>query len=188
MKTYSQVAQDLFALNKLNSKRNGTFVDIGSNDPITINNTYLLESEYDWEGISIEIDKKWESVHNSIRKSKLIVEDALKVNYRKVFADFLEKRQQKEKNFDYLSLDLEPAEVTLQCLMLLPLNEYRFSVITYEHDFYRFGDYYRKTSRDILTSHGYSLAVPDVLDRIDSNGVPFGNSFEDWWIDTRLFS
>ena len=35
-------------------KKNGYFVDVGANDGISGNNTYLLEKEYDWKGICIE--------------------------------------------------------------------------------------------------------------------------------------
>ena len=40
MKSYSQAAQDLFVCSVLKNKYNGTFLEIGSNHPITHNNTY----------------------------------------------------------------------------------------------------------------------------------------------------
>jgi len=43
MKTFSQASQDLFVKYLTNEKRNGYFVEIGSNHPIAINNTILLE-------------------------------------------------------------------------------------------------------------------------------------------------
>lgn len=46
--------QDLFILKLLGHKRNGTFIDIGANDGITLSNTYLLEREYAWRGVAIE--------------------------------------------------------------------------------------------------------------------------------------
>jgi hypothetical protein len=52
----SQCAQDLFVLAALNKKRDGTFVEIGSNDAVTINNTYVLESEFGWRGVMVEYD------------------------------------------------------------------------------------------------------------------------------------
>ena len=53
-KTYSQLDQDLEVLKYYNNKTNGYFVDIGANDGITLSNTYLLEKEYNWNGICIE--------------------------------------------------------------------------------------------------------------------------------------
>ena len=37
-----QAEQDKFVLNVLNNKKNGYFLEIGSNHPININNSYLL--------------------------------------------------------------------------------------------------------------------------------------------------
>lgn len=38
-----QALQDEFVLTVLNNKKNGYFLEIGSYDPIIINNTYILE-------------------------------------------------------------------------------------------------------------------------------------------------
>ena len=66
---------------------------------------------------------------NKIRKLKMICADALTLNYKQLFSDFFIKQNQPNcKRFHYLSLDLEPAKITLQCLKMLPLDEYRFSV------------------------------------------------------------
>jgi len=52
---YSQCNQDRFVNeNFFNNKRNGTFVDIGAYDGITISNTYFFEKELGWRGICIE--------------------------------------------------------------------------------------------------------------------------------------
>jgi len=57
----SQVYQDIFALLFSNYKRNGYFVDFGATDGISINNTYILEKEYNWRGIVAEPAKVWHS-------------------------------------------------------------------------------------------------------------------------------
>jgi FkbM family methyltransferase len=51
---YSQLNQDLWVLDFFKHKRSGVFVDIGAYDGIDSSNTFLLESEYDWNGICIE--------------------------------------------------------------------------------------------------------------------------------------
>ena len=43
MQYNGQIAQDYFVMKVLKEKRNGTFVEIGSNHPTCINNTYILE-------------------------------------------------------------------------------------------------------------------------------------------------
>ena len=55
-----------------------------------------------------------------------------------------------------------------------PHKEYRFSVITFEHDRYRWGDSVMEF-RKFLRNMGYELVV--------SNLNVFGRDFEDWWID-----
>lgn len=52
--SYSQLGQDLQVLKFYNNKRNGFFIEIGANDGITLSNTYLLETQYEWNGICIE--------------------------------------------------------------------------------------------------------------------------------------
>jgi|688.fasta_scaffold545855_2 FkbM family methyltransferase len=54
MKSYSQFNQDQIVLKINDYKKNGYFVDIGANDGITGSNTYLLEKEYNWNGICVE--------------------------------------------------------------------------------------------------------------------------------------
>ena len=41
-----QAEQDKFVLNMLKNKKNGFFLEIGSNHPININNSYILEKNY----------------------------------------------------------------------------------------------------------------------------------------------
>lgn len=54
MKSFSQLNQDLWVLETLKNKKNGFFIDIGAYDGVYIDNTYILEKEYNWNGICIE--------------------------------------------------------------------------------------------------------------------------------------
>lgn len=61
--SYSQFGQDVFLLDTLlKDKKDGFFVDVGGNDPIIGNNTYLLERN-GWTGLAFEpqpeLNKKW---------------------------------------------------------------------------------------------------------------------------------
>ena len=172
-----QAGQDSFVLNFLNEKRNGWYVEVGSNDPVLYNNTYLLETEYDWQGVGFEWDQDLSNMYNSVRKNKCITADATKFNYLKYFQD-----NNFPKQIDYLQLDIEPAYQTLAALKQIPLTEYRFSVITYEHDLYAdpANKEIKEESIKILSSLGYELLVENVND-----GSP-DRIFEDWWIDPQV--
>lgn len=173
-KNYSQAAQDLFVLMCLNGKRNGSFLDLGCNDPIYINNTYLLESKFGWDGISMDIDPTFVGKHKDKRTSKALVQDATKIDFEEVL------RYYNSNHIDYLSLDLEPASVTLDCLKSIPFDRLEFSVVTYEHDSYRFGNYYRDASRNIFEKAGYKMIAGDISNE--------GCVYEDWYYNPKYVS
>ena len=57
IKYYSQIGQDKYYIeNIINHKKNGYFVDVGANNGINLSNTYVLEKEYNWNGLCIEVD------------------------------------------------------------------------------------------------------------------------------------
>lgn len=172
-KNYSQALQDMFVLSILDGKRNGTYVEIGGFDGIGLSNTYLLEKDFDWTGIAFEIDQDKVETYNSQRKNPCLCEDAMLADYKKIFKKF-----NLPERIDYLQLDIDPAEQTLKALKAVPLDEYRFSVITYETDIYNASEEIAKESRKILEDNGYELLVKNVSH--------VHNPFEDWYVDTEL--
>ena len=53
--SYAQAGQDFWVYGEVNNKmKGGYFVEVGSNDGITYNNTFLLESRFKWKGLCIE--------------------------------------------------------------------------------------------------------------------------------------
>lgn len=154
--TYSQIQQDIIVLELLNQKKNGIFVDIGCAGPIRFSNTCLLEKTFDWSGLAIDIQNETDGFGewSVLRpKSTHILQDALTIDYESLF-----EYNKLPKEIDYLSLDLEPPEITLECLFKIPFNKYTFSVITFETDEYRPGGEKRvEKSRNYLSSMGYKL-------------------------------
>jgi FkbM family methyltransferase len=63
-KAKSQILQDLFVLSQLEFKRNGFFVEFGACDGLCASNTFLLESDFGWDGILAEPAQVW---HDSLR-------------------------------------------------------------------------------------------------------------------------
>lgn len=170
----SQANQESFVLNMLDEKKKGFYVEIGSNDPIAMNNTNLLETEYGWSGVGFEIVPDLVEKYNSVRKNKTICTDATVFDYESYF-----KENKFPKQIDYLQVDIDPASNSLDALKRLPLNDYRFSVITFEHDIYvhASNSLVKRQAQALLKSHGYVLVFEDVD---DGSGV---RPFEDWWID-----
>ena len=172
---WSQSMQDMFVLSMLDGKRNGVYVEIGADQPRVISNTYLLEKDFDWSGISFELDADKVAFFNTIRKNKCLCEDATLYNYKSLFEELNYPKQ-----IDYLQLDIDPAEGTLRALKALPLDDYRFSVITYETDVYSSGADIQDEQIEILESHGYQLVAKNVKCE--------GNPYEDWWVDPAIVS
>jgi hypothetical protein len=174
-----QCSQDMFVLAALLKKHGGTFLEIGSNDPIHINNTFLLESEFDWKGVMVEYEEKYLPSYIEKRKnSHYIMKDATKIDY----VNELEKANM-PTSIDYLQIDLEVNNrSTLDTLILLDntvFDTYTFATVTFEHDIYR-GNYFntQQISRDIFHKRGYVCVFKDVC----SEGVPF----EDWYVHPSL--
>lgn len=172
---HSQAFQDMFVLTMLNGKKNGIYVEIGGSDPIDINNTYILEKDFNWSGISVEIDEEVVNQYNLIRSNKCICADATTLDYSKVFSE-----NNLPKHIDYLQVDIEPSWQTLKSLKQIDLDSYRFSVITFETDAYHGDQSVINESRKILSSYGYQLVA--------SNVKNMGNPFEDWYVDPESIS
>lgn len=54
MNTYSQLGQDTNVIKFYNYRKNLYFLDVGAFDGVALSNTYLLETEYGWNGICVE--------------------------------------------------------------------------------------------------------------------------------------
>ena len=176
--TYSQAYQDIFVLSLLDGKSNGKYLEIGCNVPKYTNNTYLLSSRFNWDGISIDFLPEMQTLWNSQRPNNtFLCCDATNCDYDK----FLSNKFPEETVIDYLQLDIDPPINTLKALMQLPLTKYRFKIITFETDIYSGGEsiLVREQSRQILSDLGYVRIVSDVL-------VDGKHPFEDWWVDLDL--
>lgn len=66
-KTLSQLGQEIFVLCHLDFKQKGFFVEFGACDGLKCSNTYLLETEFNWDGILSEPAKTW---HEDLKKNR----------------------------------------------------------------------------------------------------------------------
>lgn len=172
--SHSQASQDKFVhtlLYKLLGKQDiGYYVEIGASEPITYNNTFSLEKDYGWHGLSIDISSEFKNKWQEIRKNPLIIADATQLNFSSILDEF-------PKLVDYLSLDIDGHYDTV--LKRVIGSNHIFKIITIEHDAYRYGDVYRNEERKILSTLGYYLLCADVSNQ--------GYAFEDWWIHPDYF-
>ena len=163
----------------LNEKKNGYFVEIGSNDPIHINNTYVLENTYEWKGIMIEMNESYLPSYKIHRPNSIhVIQDATQIDYKQLFVT-----NNVPVAIDYLQIDLEVNNgSTLQTLKQLEndvFDTYKFATITFEHDIYYTNvDNTREASRDIFRKHGYYCVFED----ISNDGSPY----EDWYVHPDL--
>lgn len=173
---YSDAGQDQFAANILNFKKNGYCVDIGSCHSAISNNTFYFQS-LGWTSISVEIKSEYNQSYSNRILGVHLNENALEVDYEEEF---------KENDFpqiiDYLSLDVDT--LSLNVLKILPLETYKFKVITIEHDAYLYGDKYREKQREVLRNYGYMLLCSNVLVPNPGHAGYKGEPcpFEDWWV------
>jgi len=169
-----------FVTNLLKKKRKGFYVELGSGHPTDGSNTFALEQEYDWSGLSIDLSPELCKEFNSVRRNKTVCANALTFDYRKHF-----EKNNFPKQIDYLQVDVDegydfagrsagnPAS-SLLGLIALPLNIYRFSIIMFEHDAlinYKYNSV-RDAQREILDGLGYSLVQK--------------HAWEDWWVDPNV--
>lgn len=174
---YSEAYQDIFVLTMLNGKKNGTYVEIGSGHPTYGNNTFLLEKDFGWNGVSLDISEEFVNAHNEQRSHTCLVKDATTVNYDKFLTGLGFK-----KDIDYLQIDCDPPEVSFKVLLSMPFDTYKFGVITFEHDHYAdpTGGYKEK-ARKYLESYGYKLFASNISP--DTN-----RPYEDWFVHPDLIN
>jgi hypothetical protein len=177
-----QAEQDKFVLNILKEKKNGYFLEIGSNHPININNSYLLETKYNWKGIMVEYDSNFLPLYEEHRPNSVhIINDATEIDYKKLFEE-----NNMPLSIDYLQIDLEVNNgstiKTLQKLDNEIFDTYKFATITFEHDIYHtYNTNFANTqleSRNIFKKRGYVC----VFENINN----LGNPYEDWYVHPDL--
>ena len=181
-----QIGQDYFVSKVLKGKKDGYFVEIGSNHPKDGNNTYKLEKEYNWTGLMVEYDTSFEQSYKDIRpRSFYLLQDATKIEYENEL-----QRLKFPTTIDYLQIDLD-VDNGSTLAVIKHFDEFvfpkrKFAVVTFEHDIYR-GDYFntQQLSRDIFKKHGYYCVYPNIGGPLDPSWA-HAKYFEDWYVHPDL--
>lgn len=171
----SQSGQDLFAQVVFKDIDNCNYLEIGSSWPDKNSNTYILELDYGWHGLSIDIDPRTVSAFNDKRRNLAFEADATRLDYL-IFCS----RNSFRPIFQYLSLDIDPSFQSYFALKKVMLDGIDFSIITFEHDKYRSGPLVQRASAILLARGGYLRVAKDV------RAKNFGK-YEDWWVSTLSF-
>jgi FkbM family methyltransferase len=160
-RTVSQAGQDFWIFGEaFNEKKNGFFVEIGSADGVYLNNTLLLETRYDWQGICIEASPTAFNSLKLVRSARCLnmcidsKEGEVEFAPAGLFGGIVDndtdnpvsagkgiklktktlvsvlKNENAPKIIDYLSLDAEGAEDRI--LGEFPFEEFRFNCMTIE--------------------------------------------------------
>lgn len=172
---YSSSGQDIFAYQIGGS--NGTYLEIGGADAIKGSNTYSLEKEHGWKGVSLELNKNRHIDSWNTRTNKIYWENALTCDYTKIL------RENNITDIDYLQVDIEPASNTFEALLKVLEQNIKFKCCTFEHDSYRRkkGDKdYKKLADKVMKDHGYKIAVENVISRKNKK------YYETWYVANNI--
>ena len=176
---YSQAGQDLFAYELFGL--NGTYIDIGAGDPIRGNNCYLLETNYNWRGFSVDFGDSNEDIRQNLksrwlkhpeRKNMIYWSDAINFNYMQGVNE-----NNLDKNIDFLSCDIDPQEKTLMALKKVILDGIKPKLICFETDFYREKKDYSLLAYNFLEPYNYKIGVKNVYSNLKKNKI-----FETWFL------
>ena len=160
-------SQERFVLDITKNKTNGYYVELGAFHSSQGSNTFFLEKDYNWNGVSFEIteERRKEFIEN---RSNPCMGDALKFDYIKYF-----KENNFPKQIDYLSIDVEGAE--FEVIKSINFDKVYIDVIGFESN-------YNDTSMPIikyLEERNY-VVIHNSLDifMIHKNSVFMKNKFQ----------
>ena len=173
---YSQSGQDKFAYNL--SGRKGFYLEIGASHPLNDSNTYRLEIDCEWKGLSVEQNTHFRQFWDKYpeRLNEIIWKDAFDIDY-----EALVRENKIPKKIDYLSCDIEPPENTFNILKKIINQNLKFNFISFEHDKYKIGNKYEVLSEEFLLNKNYKVAIRNVYSRSKKYKV-----YETWFVHKRI--
>lgn len=157
------------------------FLEISAGHPVRGSNTYVLDTELGWRGMSFDIDDgittQWKNLIHNRNNTQYHQLDVTSDNLSLAIQNY------SVPLYDYVSLDVDNAFSNLSYLALLQIlkSNIRFKIMTYEHESFKYGDELKILMREKLSNLGYTILFADV------NVIP-GNQFEDWIIDASFFN
>jgi len=90
--SYSFGTVDLLINYFFKNKLNGFYVDVGCQNPISNNNTYLLHKNKNWKGINIDLDPENIKLFNISRPNDININEALSSSVKEMDLYFYHKK------------------------------------------------------------------------------------------------
>ena len=178
-KSVSCEKQDVFVYSLLPIV-GGTFLEVSCGHPVDCNNTFLLESETDWAGVSVDIgDVEKVFQWSEVRTAEFYRVDATSEALTRRIKEGLDNL-----HVDYLSLDVDFGPFTNLTHLALErvLNAgVSFKCCTLEHETFKYGPANRDFTRKLLHDRNYIMLFESV-------SFPDGSEWEDWWVDPKYFN
>lgn len=195
-KYFGQALQDKWVIEFFDYKQSGYFLDIGAMDGYTSSNTYILEKQYNWDGICVECQDIHITKLEKNRNCKIVKKGIWNKNgyfsfnphtssivqnfypappietytFKKLF-----EKYNVPTIIDYISLDIEGAEY--EALTQFPFNTHISILWTIEHNSYLIGQSLKNNIKKTMLENDYVIAVENVACADSNNGA-----FEDWFI------
>ncbi len=170
---YGQSDQDIWVLSMLDGLHNGTYLEIGAGWPEHISNTALLELNFNWRGVSLDYQDVYPDMWQAAGRKSFVKGNGQTIDFDLLLSNM-------PSVIDYLSVDCDPGWVSFEILQRISWDQYKFRLITFEHDCYTEGPTIKNASREFLWSQGYQL----VVNNISEDGI--AKDYEDWWAHTDL--
>ena len=173
---YSQSGQDQFAYNLYGL--NGFYLEIGAHHPVINSNTFRLEKNCNWKGLSVECDKSYKEDWDKCidRKNEVVWNDAFSIDF-----SLLAQQKNFPSKINYLSCDIEPASNTFKILKKIIKSGISFDYISFEHDKYNEGNIYEKLAIEFLSKNHYKVAIKDVYPRNKKQKI-----YETWFVNNKI--
>lgn len=197
----SQIRQDLFVLSELNFKREGYFVEFGATNGIDLNNTYLLETKFNWNGILSEPAKCW---HKDLKKNRKCTLDfnciwkesdetltfhetdnaVLSTISKYAYSDIHGKSRKISKEYQVKTLSLN--ELLDKCKAPREIDYLSIDTEGSEYEILKAFDFSKYSFKIITCEHNFTPNRSKIKSLLEKNGYVRKyetiSSFDDWYV------
>lgn len=206
-KNNAQLFQDLYVLWKLKNKTKGTFVEVGTAYPTGANNTWVLESQFNWQGVLIEPNPFFHEKIRQIRKMPLEIsaihyesKSDLVLSIPDNFHPGAGIEENKEEKVGSVANQIK--QISVDTISLNDcLNKYKitkeFDYLSYDTtgnfaDIQNIKDIFANgyVPKIITIGHNYKSHRPDLCNMLQSQGYKrefdYLSRWDDWYYHTSL--